>query len=131
VNSVHEYFAVTDSHSQISQHRASLKYENVTESHHSYTTLLPQNILQLQLHFSCTLYSINNLSFTKIRDNWKGWLPLHTPNFEMFLVCPNLNEVVSIGSNLNWTVAICPNIYNLSERNFKFAQVVPIVPKFE
>jgi len=28
VNSVHEYFAVTDSHLQISQHQASLKHEN-------------------------------------------------------------------------------------------------------
>jgi len=49
----------TDLHLQISQHQASLKHENFTLSYH--TTLLPQNILQLQLHFSCTLYSINNL----------------------------------------------------------------------
>jgi len=61
VNSVHEYFAVTDSHLQIPQHQASLKHENFTVSYHSYTTSLPQNILQLQLHFSCTLYSRNNL----------------------------------------------------------------------
>jgi len=52
-----EYFTVTDSHLQISQHQASLKHENFTESYHSCTTLLPQTILQLQLHFSCTLYS--------------------------------------------------------------------------
>jgi len=83
VNSVHEYFAETDSHLQISQHQASLKHENFTESYHSYTTLLPQNILQL--HFSCTLYSINNLRFTKIRVNWNGGLPLHVPNFKLFL----------------------------------------------
>jgi len=51
---------------QISQHEASLKHENFTLSYHSYTTLLPQNILQLQLHFSCTLYSINNLSLRKL-----------------------------------------------------------------
>jgi len=43
---------------QISQHQSSLKHDNFTESHHSYTTLLPQNIVQL--HFSCTFYSINN-----------------------------------------------------------------------
>jgi len=55
----------TDLHLQISQHQASLKHENFTLSYH--TTLLPQNILQLQLHFSCTLYSINNLRFTEIR----------------------------------------------------------------
>jgi len=62
VNSVHEYFTGTDSHLQISQHHASLKHEN------SYTILLPQNIFLLQLHFSCTLtlYSINNLRFTKL-----------------------------------------------------------------
>jgi len=51
----------TDLHLQISQHQASLKHENFTVSYHSYPTLLPQHILQLQLHFSCTLYSINNL----------------------------------------------------------------------
>jgi len=47
-------------------YQASLEHENVTELYHSYIKLLPQNILQLQLHFSCTLYSINNLKFTKI-----------------------------------------------------------------
>jgi len=31
-----------------------------------------------------------------------------------FLVHPNLNEIVSIGSNLIWTGVICPNIYNIS-----------------
>jgi len=30
-------------------------------SYHNYTILVPQNILQRQLHFSCTLYSIKNL----------------------------------------------------------------------
>jgi len=88
VSSVHEYFAVTDFHLQISQHQASLKHDNFTESYHSYTTLLPQNILQLQLHFSCTLYSSNNFRFTKIRSSWKGGLPLHAPNFQMFLTLP-------------------------------------------
>jgi len=51
----------TDLSLQISQHQASLKHENFTLSYHSYTTLLPQNILQLQLHFSCTPYNIKNL----------------------------------------------------------------------
>jgi len=55
----------TDLHLQISKHHASLKHEYFTVSYHSYTTLLPQNILQLQLPFSCTLYSINNLRFKK------------------------------------------------------------------
>jgi len=50
-NSVHEYFAVTDSHLQISQHQASFKHENFTVSYHSYTTLLPQNIYILVVHF--------------------------------------------------------------------------------
>jgi len=44
----------TDLQLQIS-HQASLKHENFTVSYHSYPKLLPQNILQLQLHFSCTL----------------------------------------------------------------------------
>jgi len=48
----------TDLHLKISQHQASLKHENFTLSYHSYTTFLPQNILQLPLHFTCTLYSI-------------------------------------------------------------------------
>jgi len=70
-------------HVQISQHQANFKHENLTMSYHSYTTLLPQNILQLQLHFSCILYtakckvsSINNLRCTKIRVSWNGELPL-------------------------------------------------------
>jgi len=40
-------------------HQASLEHENFTESYHSYIAFLPQNILQV--HFSCTLHSINNL----------------------------------------------------------------------
>jgi len=62
VNFVYEYFAVTDSHLQISQQQASLKHENFTVSHHSNTTLRQQKILQQQQpHFSCTLCSIKNL----------------------------------------------------------------------
>jgi len=76
------------------------------------------------------------LRFTKIRVNWNGELPLHVPSFKCFLVYPNLNEVVSIGSNLIWTVVICPNIYYIShmqiwKKLFKFIQMVSIVPKFE
>jgi len=88
VNYVHEYFAVTDSYSQISQHQVSLKHDNFTESYHSYTTLLPQNVVQLQLNFSCTLHNVNNFKFTKIRDSWNGGLPPHGPNFKMFLTLP-------------------------------------------
>jgi len=86
VNFIHEYFMETDLHLQISQHQASLKQENFTLSYHSYTTLPPQNILQLQLHFICTLYSINNLRFTKIRVGWNGDLPLHQ-GFTTFCYC--------------------------------------------
>jgi len=88
VSSIHKYFMETDLHLQISQHQARLKHENVTVSCQNYPTLLPQNILQLQLHFSCTLYSINNLRFTKIRVSWNGELPLHVPNYKMFLTLP-------------------------------------------
>jgi len=80
VSSVHGYFAVTDSHLQISRHQASLKHKSFTVSYQSYITLLPQNILQLQLHFSCTLYNINNWRYTKVRVSWNGGLPLHVPN---------------------------------------------------
>jgi len=76
VNFIHEYFMETDLHLRISQHQASLKHENFTLSYHNYTTLLPQNILQLQRHFSCALYRINNLRFTKIRVSWNGKLSL-------------------------------------------------------
>jgi len=75
----------TDLHLQVLQHQASLKQEN---SHYHITATLPQNILQQQLHFVCTLYSINNLRFTKIRVGWNGELPLHVPNFKMFLTLP-------------------------------------------
>jgi len=77
----------TDLHFQISQHQARLKHENFTVWYHSYPTLLSQNILQLQLHSRCTLYSINNLRFTKIRVSCNGELPL-VPNFKMFLTLP-------------------------------------------
>jgi len=77
VDFVHEYLVETDSHLQISQSPARLKQENFTVSYHSYTTLLTQNILQLQLHFDCTLYSINNFRFTKIRFSWNGGLQLY------------------------------------------------------
>ena len=78
----------TDLHLQISQHQARLKHENFTVSYHSYPTLLPQHSLQLQLHFSLTFYSINNLRFTKIRVSWIGELRLHVPNFKIFLTLP-------------------------------------------
>jgi len=55
----------TNSHMQISQHQASLKHENFTVSYHNYTTLLPQNILQLKLHCSCTLYQNQQLEVYK------------------------------------------------------------------
>jgi len=73
VNFIHEYFMETYLHLQISQHQASLKHENFTLSNHNYTALLPQNILQL------TLYSINNLRFTKIRVSLND-----VPNHKMF-----------------------------------------------
>jgi len=88
VNFVHEYFVETDSHLQISQSPASLKQGNFTVSYHSYTTSLSQNILQLQLHFSCALYTIKHLRFTKIRVSWNGGFRLHVPICEMFLTLP-------------------------------------------
>jgi len=100
VNFVHEYFMETDLHLQISQHKASLKPENLTLSYHSYTTLVPQNILQLQLYFSCTLYSINNLRFTKIRFSWND-----VPNYKMFLTLPKFEW--SCFSWLNFDLGCC------------------------
>jgi len=111
VNFIQEYFMETDLHLQISQHQVSLKHENFILSYH--TTLLPQNILQLQLHFSCTLYSINNLRFTKIRVSWNDELPLQFLILKCFLVYRNLNKVVSVGPILIWAVVICSNIYNI------------------
>ena len=116
----------TDLHLQISQHQARFKHENFTVSYHSYLTFLPQNILQLQLHFSCTLYSINNLRFTKIRVCWNGELPLHVPDFKMFPTLPkfewscfswsnfdssccNFLKYLWLYANLNDTFPICPN----------------------
>jgi len=90
----------TDLHLQISQYQATLTHENFTLSYHSYTTLLPQNLLQLQLHFSCTLCSISNLRFTKLRVSWNGELPLqYVPNFKMFLTL----------RKFEWSCCSCPN----------------------
>jgi len=86
VDFIQEYCMETDLHLQISQHQASLKHENFTLSCH--TTLLPQNILQLQPNFNCTLYSINNLRFTKIRVSWNDELPLQFLIFKTFLTLP-------------------------------------------
>ena len=71
----------TDLHLQISQHQASLKHENFTLSYHSYTTFLPQNILQLQLHFSCTLTESTIWGLQKL--GLVGMLSYHcnVPNF--------------------------------------------------
>jgi len=102
VYSVHEYFAETDSHLQISQHQASLKHENFTVSYHSHSTLLPQNILQLQLHLSCTLDNINNLRLTKIRVSWNGGLTLHVPHFQMFLTLRKFDWGCSSWSKFHW-----------------------------
>jgi len=96
----------TDSHLQVSQHQASLKHENFTLSYQSYTTLLPQNIYQLQLHFSCALYNINNLRLTKIRVSWNGELPLqHVPNYKMFPTLPKFEW--SCFSWLNFDLGCC------------------------
>jgi len=83
VNFIHEYFMERDLHLQVSQHQASLKQENFTLSYHSYTTA---EALELQLHFICTLYSIKNLRFTKIRVSWNSELPLHQ-GFTTFCYC--------------------------------------------
>ena len=112
VNFVHEYLVETDSHLQISQSPASLKQENVTVSYHSYTTSLSQNILQLQLHFTYTLYSINNLRFTKFRVSWNGGL-LHVPNCEMFLTLPKFECGCLNWPKFDLAVVIFPNIYNI------------------
>ena len=46
--------------------------------------------------------------------------------FKCFLVYPNLNEVVSVGSNLIWTVIIWPDIYNISRMQiWKKFQICP------
>jgi len=79
------FFLSTDLHLQILQHQARLKHENFTVSYHSYPTLLPQNILQLRLHFNCAFYNINNLRFAKIKVSWDGELPLHIPNFQIYV----------------------------------------------
>jgi len=124
----------TDLHLQISQYQASLKHESFTVSYYSCPTLLPQNILQLQLHFSCALCSINNLRFTKIRVSWNGELPLHVPNFTMFLTLPKFEW--SCFSWSNFDLGCCNLLKHLQYMQiwmtlFQFAQMFLIVPKFE
>ena len=121
-------------HLQISQHQASSKHENFTLSYHSYTSLLPQNILQLQLHFGCTLYSINNLRFTKIRVSWNGELPLYVPNYKMFLTLPKFEW--SCFSWPNFDLGCCNLLKYLWYTQiwmtlFQFDQIFLIVHKFE
>ena len=96
VYSLHEYFVVTDSRLQLSQYQASLKQENFTVTYHSYTTLLPQKILQLQLHFSCTLSSINNLVLKNI--GLVGMVSYHYMFliFKCFQLYPNLMRVFQL-----------------------------------
>jgi len=78
----------TDLHLQISQPQASLKRENFTLSYHCYTTLLPQNILQLQLHLvvhftASTIWGLPKLGLI-------GMVSYHynVPNYKMFLTLP-------------------------------------------
>jgi len=51
--------------------------------------VLSINPHHLQLHFSCcsskTLYNINMSAFKKISVGWNVGLPLHVPNFKIFL----------------------------------------------
>jgi len=66
VNSVHECFAVTDSHLQMSQHQARLKYENITESYHStphcYRKTFCSYSYILVVHFTAsTIWGLQNL----------------------------------------------------------------------
>jgi len=112
VNSVYEYLVETDSHLQISQRQASLKHENFTVSYYNYITILPQNILKLQLHFICTFYSINNLRFTKIRASWNGELPPQVPNFLKFLTPPKFERGCFNWPKFYLGSCNCPNVYN-------------------
>jgi len=59
---------------------------NKKTSHYHITATLPQNSLQLQLHYIWTLYSITNLRFIKIRVSWNGEFPLHQ-GFTTFCYC--------------------------------------------
>jgi len=79
----------TDLHLQISQLQASLKHENFKLSSHSYTTLLPQNVLQLQKHVSVhftasTIWGWQKLGLVGMVSLTE--LPLHVPNYKMFLI---------------------------------------------
>jgi len=58
VNCICEYFTAADSHLENSQHQANLKHENFAVSYHSYTTLLPQNNLQLHIDKVLTLITL-------------------------------------------------------------------------
>ena len=144
VNSVHESFAETVSHCKSHNTKQVLKHENFTVSYHSHSTLLPQNILQLQEHLTCTPCNINNLRFTKIRVRWNGGLPLHVPNFKLFLTllkfewvcsiwpkfdsgCCNLPRWFQMYPSLNEVVSITEIWLRLLE----FAQMFLIVWKFK
>jgi len=84
-------------------------------SHNHITATLPQSILQLHLHFSCTLYIISNLRFTKIRVSWNGELPRHQ-GFTTFCYCrPHYFYLYEVCGPpiLIWAVVICSNIYNI------------------
>ena len=105
VTHIHEYSMETDLHLQISQHQVRLKHENcrpfISQLHHITTA----KHFAATATFSCTLYSINNLRFTKIRVSWNGELRLHVPNFKMFLILPKFEW--SSFSWSNFDLAYC------------------------
>jgi len=120
VNSIHEHFMETEFHLQVLQHQERLKHKNFTVSYHSYPTLLPQNILQLQLHFSCAFYSINNLRFTKNWVSWNGELPLQVPNFKNSTqIWMKLFQLVQFWFGF----CNCSNIYNICKSEWHYSNL--------
>jgi len=135
-NSVHEYFEVTDytckSHNFKQVWNNKTSQNHITASPHCYHKTFCSYSYIIVVHFTAsTIWGLQKLGLTGMVGYHCRFLIL-----KCSLVSPNLNEVVSVGSSLIWTVVICPNIYNISrmqiwKKLFKFSQMVPIVPKFE
>jgi len=87
----------TDLHLHILEYQASLKHENFTLHNITATPYYYRKTFCSYSYIFCTLYSINNLRFIKIRLSWNDNYHLLVPIFFI------------------WTVVICSNIYATCE----------------
>jgi len=124
VHSVHEYFAVTNSHLQILQHQASLKHENFTVSYRSYPNL--NEVVSVVPNFIWAvvicpnIYNIANLNETlPICSDGANCTQVWTKLFQL----PNMIEAVGIFPNVSNCMQISMKHLYITQIGMKLFEV--------